>query len=64
MILPHTLNRNFAVAGTLVGLSGFQMKSACEGHVKLSNEVSFNQLVSDLPKQGEKYGKHARKCAF
>lgn len=51
IILPHTLDRNFAVAGTFVGLSGFQMKSASEGHVKLLNEVSFSQSVSDLPKQ-------------
>lgn len=64
MILPHILDRNFAVAGTLVGLSGFQMKSACEGHVKLLNKVSFSQLVSDLPKQWLKCGKHIRKCSF
>lgn len=36
MILPHTLDRNFGVAGTLVGLCGFRMKSVCEGHLKLS----------------------------
>lgn len=42
MILPHILDRNFAVVDALVGLSGTQMKSACEGHVKLLNEVSFS----------------------
>lgn len=64
MILPHTLDRNSVVAGTLVGLSGFQMKSTWEGHVKLLNEVSFSQVVLDLPKQWENYGKHVKKCSF
>lgn len=64
MILPHILDRNFAVAGAFVELSGFQMESACDDHVKLLNKVSFSQFVSDLPKQWLKYGKHVKKCSF